>query len=276
MTGPVIECNVVPVSAVIPCFRCAETIGRAVESVACQTARPAELMLIDDCSGDNTLAELYRLQQQYGADWIKLIEQEVNGGPSVARNAGWDMASQPYIAFLDADDSWHPRKVELQYGWMSNHQEVAFTGHGVVVLHENINKPELVDALVASQVSAKQLLLANRFATLSVMCMRELPFRFDSGKRHCEDYLLWLSLVLRDYDAYRFDNVLAYWHKAPFGEGGLSGQLWAMEYGELDAYRQLRNDKLISVLTYAAISVYSIIKYARRVLVCFLMRRGVR
>ncbi len=266
--------NIASVSVIIPCYRCSATIERAIDSVANQTARPAEVILVDDASGDDTLAALLRLQQRYGFDWIKIIEQEENGGPSVARNTGWDMASQPYLAFLDADDSWHPRKIELQYGWMVAHSEVALTGHAVMVLRANTKKPEVLDTLAANRVSAKQLLLANRLSTPSVMCKRELPFRFDSCKRYSEDYLLWLTLVLREYGAYRFDAVLAYIHKAPFGEGGLSGQLWAMECGELDTYRKLYKDKLLSALSLAAISTYSLIKFARRALVTALKDNG--
>lgn len=264
--------NSSPVSVIVPCFRCSETIERAIESVARQTSRPVEVILIDDGSGDNTVDELRQLRQRYGKEWIKLIEQKENGGPSVARNAGWAMATQPFLAFLDADDSWHPRKIEMQYSWMVKHPEVAFTGHAVVVLRENTRKPEVLDALDANRVSAKKMLLVNQFATLSVMCKRELPFRFDACKRYSEDYYLWLSLVLRGYDAYRFNTVLAYWYKAPFGEGGLSGQLWAMERGELDTYWQLWKKKMISSLTLSMLSCYSLLKFVRRVMV-FALRR---
>ena len=135
----------VPVSVIVPCYCCAATIETAIESVARQTARPAEVILVDDASGDDTVAALRRLHHRHGADWMKVIRQEQNGGPSVARNAGWAMATQPYLAFLDADDSWHPRKVELQYGWMAAHPEVALTGHSVAVSRLNARKPEVLD-----------------------------------------------------------------------------------------------------------------------------------
>ena len=267
--------NIARVSVVIPCYCCAATIERAIESVARQTARPAEVILVDDGSGDDTLAALRRLQQQHGADWIKIIVQEKNSGPSVARNAGWAMATQPYLAFLDADDSWHPRKIELQYGWMAVHPEVALTGHAVVISRGDEKVPEVLESLLASRVSAKRLLLSNCFSTPTVMLKRNSIFRFEPSKRYSEDYLLWLSLVLRGYSSYRFEAVLAYLHKEHFGEGGLSGQLWAMERGELDTYWHLRNEKLISALNLAVLSSYSIIKFARRVLVLALTRRGV-
>ena len=79
------------VSVVIPCFRCAATVGRAVESVASQTLRPAEVVLVDDCSTDDTGLELGRLQRHYGAAWIKILKLARNVGPGGARNAGGDL-----------------------------------------------------------------------------------------------------------------------------------------------------------------------------------------
>src|SRR5688572_15186507 len=101
-----------PVSVVVPCYRCAATIGDAIASIVDQTARPAEVLLVEDCSGDDTLEALHRIAAAYEPGWIKVIAMPANGGPSRARNTGWQQAEQPYIAFLDADDTWAPRKLE--------------------------------------------------------------------------------------------------------------------------------------------------------------------
>jgi teichuronic acid biosynthesis glycosyltransferase TuaG len=122
--------HTIPVSVVVPCYRCSGTIGRAVASVDAQTYRPQEVLLIDDASSDDTLNKLHELQQQYGVDWIKIIALPVNVGTSSARNVGWNSAAGGYIAFLDADDAWHPRKIEIQYGFMNTHPDYVLTGHG--------------------------------------------------------------------------------------------------------------------------------------------------
>src|SRR5438309_8195778 len=109
-----------PVSVIIPCYRCAATIERAMLSVAEQSVRPAEAILIDDASGDNTFAVMEKIRNKYG-DWIRIVALPMNQGAAAARNAGWHAATQPYIAFLDADDAWHPRKIEIQYGYMQQH-----------------------------------------------------------------------------------------------------------------------------------------------------------
>ena len=99
-----------PVTVVVPCYRCATTIERAVVSVAEQMQRPAELVLVDDASADGTLEVLHALATRHG-DWVKVIALPSNRGAASARNAGWDAATQPLVAFLDSDDACHPPKL---------------------------------------------------------------------------------------------------------------------------------------------------------------------
>jgi glycosyltransferase involved in cell wall biosynthesis len=260
----------VPVTAVIPCYNCAETIERAVGSVHAQTRKPAEVILVDDCSGDGTLAVLHKLAAGYPPGWITVIALPDNVGAGEARNAGWNKASQPYLAFLDADDSWHPQKLEIQYGWMSAHPEESLTGHACrqlepgdgVAAKENF-RPE---AARFAPVSKKSLLFSNRFPTRSVMLRRDLPARFATGKRHCEDYLLWLELVCGGFSASRCEWPLAYLYKAPYGEEGLSAQLWNMEQGQLDAYRRLHRKGRIGTAHYAWLRVWSWLRFSRRLM----------
>ncbi len=118
-----------PVSVIIPCFNCENTIIRAVNSVFKQTWQPKELILIDDGSTDESLSRLYDLRDHLGSSWIRILELRNNNGPGAARNAGWEAATQPYLAFLDADDAWHPCKVEIQLKYMQENSEMAITGH---------------------------------------------------------------------------------------------------------------------------------------------------
>src|SRR5437879_2701049 len=118
------------VSAVVPCYRCAPTIRRAVESVARQTVRPFELILVDDASADSTAAELSRLKCELG-DWVRIVSLDENRGAAGARNAGWELARGKYVAFLDADDTWLPTKIERQLAFMEAHPEFVLSGHRV-------------------------------------------------------------------------------------------------------------------------------------------------
>lgn len=257
--------SIAPVSAIVPCYRCADTIERAVTSVVSQTQRPYELILVDDASGDDTLKMLQNLRDRFGTDWINVIPLPQNGGPSLARNKGWEMATQPYIAFLDADDAWHPCKIEIQHNWMKNHPNVALTGHDCIwIKSDEFSYTDLPREWKAWHISPRHLLLSNKLPTRSVMLRRDIPLRFELTKRYSEDYLLWLQIVLSGYDAWRLELPLAYLFKAPYGEGGLSSDLLKMERGELDTYHGLHKTNLINKWVYLFFSVISIIKFLRR------------
>jgi len=256
------------VSVIIPCYRCKETIRRAVESVAFQSELPLQLILVDDHSDDGTLDSLRKLQRIYGSDWIKIICLPHNGGAAKARNAGWAAATQQYIAFLDADDSWHPQKIEIQRRWMDAHPDVVMTGHASIVESKIIrSRPIAQPYSSAVPISAAMLLMSNRFSTPTIMLRREIMHRFDGSKRRGEDYLLWLEIILSANKVSRFPIDLAYIHKARFGAGGLSGDLFLMQLGEIDAYRKLRSTGLLGRISYALLWLFSWAKYVRRVVV---------
>lgn len=255
------------VSVIIPCYRCADTIERAIASIAGQTAPPVEVLLVEDASGDSgiTLQALRDMQLRFRDRLdIRIIVLEQNGGPGTARNAGWEVASQPYIAFLDADDTWHPRKLEIQYQWMHDHPDVVLTGHFSSRLRPGNIFPSLPEAIDAYSVSATALLVSNQFPTRSVMLKRDIALRFEHGKRYAEDYLLWLRIVLYKHSTWMLKVPLAYAFKAEFGAGGLTGKLWKIEQGELDTYRCVYRDGLISLPAYNGLLVLSLLKFLRR------------
>ena len=262
------------VSVVIPCFNCEDTIRRAVTSVAEQTWRPKEVILVvDDGSTDQTLSRLREIGASFEPSWIKVLEIGENGGPSVARNAGWNVATQPYLTFLDADDAWHPHKVEIQLKYMQAYPTVAITGHRSRWLREGEESSPISEQHVIKPVTKRMMLVSNRLFTSTVMLKKDLDVRFDPAKRHSEDYLLWLRIICCGYKAAFIDLDLAYIYKAPYGMGGLSGQLLAMERGELDTYRTLCNEQQISLPAFIVLSAFSIIKFVRRVMISRLLVR---
>lgn len=250
------------ISVVIPHHRSMHTLQSAIESVARQTLLPHELIVVDDASLDGSVDAIRALQSTYDPAWLKLIELERNAGAASARNAGWESAQGTHIAFLDADDLWHPRKLELQWQQFQNDPELSLSGHDFRFSWD-------CDAVVPPEVrshtvSQRQVLLRNPFVTPSVMLRKDLPFRFMSGKRHMEDHLLWMEIVLSGYVVKRMDVPLATINKAQFGAGGLSSQLWAMEKGELDNYIWLRKRNLIGTAAACFLVCFSLAKFLRR------------
>ena len=258
-----------PVSVVIPCYDCDDTIERAVKSVADQSRRPAELILVLDGPNDSLLKTLEALKSRYGEDWIRIVALDSNSGPSAARNAGWDVASQHYIALLDADDAWHLRKIEIQLDYMETHQ-ISLTGHRCRLLGTTEAPASIPEQYRVKHPSIARALLSNPIPTRSAMLRRELPFRFTTDKRYSEDCLLWAQILSSGYSAAVIDLELAYRFKAAYGEGSLSGHLWRMEKGELDTYWRLWQDAVITLPLLVALVLWSLAKYARRVTITML------
>lgn len=259
------------VSVIIPCYRCSETIKRSVESVVGQTLPPNEVLLVEDGSNDGgaTLSELYTLQRIFSDRNIKILTLNKNSGPANARNAGWDAATQPFVAFLDADDAWHPRKLEIQTSWMNEHPDVMISGHRIEVVSGFSPKHLKIRSIYARNLNQLEWLLSCRFSTISVMLRRDLPFRFDPEKRYSEDYLLWLRIVMNGNKSWRIELPLAYCFKPLYGSGGLSGDLWKMERGVHDTYQNIYREGLISFPVYAGLVIFSILKYFRRRILVF-------
>lgn len=261
--------TVAPVSAVIPCFRCSKTIARAVASIAHQTNKPAEVILVDDASGDGTLPVLKQLARKY-PDWIKVLQLNENRGAASARNAGWDAASQPYIAFLDADDAWHPRKIEIQYAFMSAHPEVILCGHRHKVIEQTDALPDWgIGEWKEKRIHKWVLMLSNRFVTPSAMLRREIEYRFVERQRYMEDHMLWLLLACKEGGVVKLTAELAAIYKSPFGVTGLSAQVWSMERGDLGNYRRLYQAGCINGFQLGLLGIYSLLKYVRRLLMYF-------
>lgn len=262
----------VPVAVVVPCFNCAITIDRAVQSIIQQAIQPSEIILVNDCSTDGTRAILHGLQKTYGAI-IRVIDLDQNSGPGIARNVGWDAAQFKYVAFLDADDSWHPEKIQLQYQWMIENPEFCMTGHASATISTafcNNKNPVLKCEFV--EVFAESLLLTNCFPTRSVMLKKDLAVRFKPGKRYAEDYLLWLRIVFTQGRCALLTPTLAYSYKPSFGVSGLSASLWKMQKGEISVFFDLYIDKLINTVEFLRYSAWSCVKFSRRLVIAAVRR----
>lgn len=255
------------VSVVIPCYRCARTIERAMASVAAQTLRPAEVILVDDSSGDDTREVMKKISQQFDPGWIKLVFLDKNVGAGSARNAGWAVASQPYVAFLDADDAWHFRKIEIQYAYMVAHPDVVLCGHGFRLLKQGVLPYWDVGQGDAQTVRKWAMLMSNRFVTPSAMIKRDIRHRFIERQRYMEDHMLWLRVVCSGDGVVKLPAALAAIYKDPFGVTGLSSRVWLMERSDLGNYRRLYRDGCISGFQLAILAAYSLLKYARRLVI---------
>ena len=235
-----------PVSVVVPCYRCVDTIAESVASIDAQQRRPAEVLLVDDASGDGTLEALHRVAAAYPPGWVKVVTSPANGGPSQARNLGWQAATQPYIAFLDADDTWVPEKIALQMRELEADPEIDLIAHRMAISPRGSTPAAVRAPARLHTIGRRRFLLNNPFPTASVILRRDLPFRFDERFRRVEDFLLWAQIGFSGYRCVKLNQVLAYWHKPTFGASGLSGDLDAMHRAGKEVRKELLRTGLVT------------------------------
>jgi len=106
----------VDVSVIIPTYNRSTLLQRSIESAKMQTIDNIEVIVVDDCSTDNTS----EIVKKYSEEEVKYIKHDKNKGVSAARNTGIKTASGMYLAFLDSDDVWHPQKIEKQLQVIQN------------------------------------------------------------------------------------------------------------------------------------------------------------
>lgn len=178
------------VSVVIPTFNAGQWVAQAVDSVLAQTVLPCEIVVIDDGSTDDTRARLAPYM-----DRIRYVNQP-NLGVAAARNRGIACTTGDFVAFLDADDAWHPRKLELQLNAMRADASLAMLGAAAFDWPAD-SIPEVSFCRPAT-VPWRRLAVKNVFTTSSVLVRRQVLERigvFDPELRGPEDYDLWLRIA---------------------------------------------------------------------------------
>ncbi len=114
------------VSIIMPSYNTANFIADSVRSVLAQTYTNWELIIVDDCSSDNTEEVI----SGFDDPRIIFVKNEVNSGAAESRNKALRMAKGRWIAFLDSDDLWHPKKLEQQIGFMEkNNYHFSYTNY---------------------------------------------------------------------------------------------------------------------------------------------------
>ena len=123
------------VSIIMPSWNTGRFIAESIESVLAQTYKNWELLIVDDCSTDNTDEVIASFKDTR----IKYFKNEKNSGAALTRNRAMREAQGEWIAFLDSDDLWAPNKLEKQLGFMNDNGYV-FSYHDFVKIDEE-SKP---------------------------------------------------------------------------------------------------------------------------------------
>ena len=251
------------ISVIIPAYNAEKTIWRALKSIENQTLLPNEVIVVDDCSSDRT-NEIIREYMKESRLVIRHEIQSTNSGAASARNAGWNIASEKYVAFLDADDMWHPKKLEIQFSAMENSDDCSMSCHYRHVTDSEVWSDVQLDSSHQRFFTFRDFLIRNRCATPSVMVKREISSRFHPGKRYAEDYLLWLQISAVYGPVLFIDLPLVHCSNPIYGGPGLSGNLRQMHKGESSALLQLKKEGHISLFAYVRYAIWWNSKYIFR------------
>jgi len=195
------------VSVVIPCFNCHATIAETLASVAAQTLPPKEVILVDDGSSDRTWELLHELREgQYPHLMLLSHPGRESHGASMARALGVAHASGEYIAFLDADDLYAPRKLEQQLAAFERYPEIVMC-HTAVEVIGDLDQAAFYEAALSGSPESpywfrrqKDYLVRNRICLSSSLVradmLNRVPFSFvGASKVLFEDWLCWSLLA---------------------------------------------------------------------------------
>ena len=193
------------VSVIMPAYNAEAYIERSIGSVLAQTIGDLELIVIDDQSSDGTLKLVQSLAMLDNR--IRLVRNEQNMGTAHSRNRGMELSAGRYVAFLDSDDSWYPRKLEKQLALMEQKgADLCYSSYAMV---SESGQRKCDDFMVSPQVTLESMLRMSEIGCSTVVMRRQLAerYRFDRRFYH-EDYALWLSVLRDGYCAVGVTEVL--------------------------------------------------------------------
>ncbi|PST87755.1 glycosyl transferase [Photobacterium iliopiscarium] len=178
------------VSIIMPTYNSKKTVLKSIESILSQTYTNIEICITDDNSYDGTFDILKEIAKSDCR--IKLFRNKYSRSASNARNNSIKNATGTYISFLDSDDTWYPRKLELQIEAMKKNN--CFASHSSYYrVDENGNNISLVKP--REKVTYKDMLTHNHIGNLTGIYNAKILSKFYQKNIGHEDYEMWLRIL---------------------------------------------------------------------------------
>lgn len=194
------------VSIIMPAYNCEKYIADSIKSVLLQTYTNWELIVVDDCSTDKTV----EIVKSFNDERIILLCNQSNLGAALTRNIAIAKASGQWIAFLDSDDLWEAKKLEVQLSFMKQNGYVfTYTDYRI-----QLNGKWQPYIITGPNVVTKRILYNYCYmSTITIMYKTDAIGVIqiaDIKKRN--DYALWLKAIEKA-DCYRLPQCLSYYIK---------------------------------------------------------------
>ena len=196
------------VSIITPSYNSSKFIEECINSVTSQTYKDWEMIIVDDCSTDDSIQVITKYAKKNNR--IKVILLKENVGAAEARNIAIKESKGKYIAFLDSDDLWKKKKLEKQLKFMSKN-DVAFSFTSYQPISENgVEKYSKI--VVPKEIDYHSYLKNTIIGCLTVIIDREKTGDFYMPNiRSSHDMALWLLIMKRGFTAYGLNENLAYY-----------------------------------------------------------------
>ncbi len=223
------------VSVVIPCYRDAATLGRALLSLQRQTRPADEIIVVDDCSPEGeAIREVLKMFPQ-----VRYLRNPINLGLAGTRNEGLSLATGDVVTFMDADDEAHPQRFEYQIRHVALRQAVACDVAIVQDGKSAHNHHHFTSEPIKVYRSPDQIAYFNRLTGASLMVHTALLKSmggYNPKLRSCEDFDLWLKLLAGGVVVHRIQLPLYIYHQNP---NGLSRNYRSIGQWELEVISRL-------------------------------------
>ena len=241
------------VSIIMPAYNARSTIDASIQSVLMQTYTNWELIITDDGSNDGTRSYLETVNDSR----IKVFFNKQNIGVAQTRNCCLNHASGRYIAFLDSDDLWTPKKLEIQLSQMVD-KKAYFSASSYAIIDQNGTSMHRY-LFVTKDITLDEMLRGSRIGCLTVMIDRNVTGDFAMPNVRHEDYVTWINLMLKHGSILGIKEVLAEYRT--FGESVSSNKIQTAGW-QYDIYRKYYNySHLKSIYYFIHYGINGMIKY---------------
>lgn len=231
------------VSIIMPAYN-AKNIEESIGSVLRQSYKNIELLIVDDCSTDDTLERI----KDFKDERIVITKLQKNGGVANARNVAIEQSNGEFIAFLDADDLWHPEKLRTQINFMLK-ENITFS-YTDFRSFEVVNGQKKLGKIRRTRETEtfQSLLKKNGIGCLTVVISSKIVKNYRMKQVGHEDYILWLDILQQE-------NIIAYNTGEVLGEyrvdsNSLSGNKLEAAKWQWNIYRDVYSYGLIKSLYY--------------------------
>jgi glycosyltransferase involved in cell wall biosynthesis len=242
------------VSIIIPNYNGAKYLPYCIQSVLNQTYSNWELIIVDDCSTDNSVSIVDQYIKKDSR--IQLLKNGTNSGVMKTRNKAVEIAKGDIFAFLDSDDIWHENKLQEQIAIykMNPNIVLVFSNYEYINIYgDALNKIIKAPIRVTYQMLLKTNYIGCSTATYNAKVLGKRYFYGD-----VEDYVLWLSILKEKYNAINVNKCLVQYRISQ--KGSVSYNKFKRAIMQWDTYRDIEKLSVSKSIYYTIFYIYYALK----------------